>query len=169
MALRTRDLTLGKDVTLGKRLAFETHRSLPGMSRLVIGDFCNIEDDSRLEAWGGRITLGRNVFVGPQTVIYGHGGVVIGDSVLISMHCRILSSNHTLPDIGTRIRSVPDILAPTSIGSDVWIGGGVTVLGGVTIGDGAVIGAGSVVSRDVPPGAIAVGVPAKVIRLRGNG
>jgi maltose O-acetyltransferase len=44
----------------------------------------------------------------------------------------------------------------------------VTVLGGVTIGDGAVIGAGSVVSKDIPSGAIAVGVPARVIRMRSN-
>lgn len=53
-----------------------------------------------------------------------------------------------------------------NIGSDVFIGANVTVLDGVTIGDGAVIGAGAVVSKDIPPYAIAVGSPIKVIRFR---
>jgi maltose O-acetyltransferase len=48
------------------------------------------------------------------------------------------------------------------IGHNVWIGGGAIVLPGVTVGDDAVIGAGSVVTRDVPPGAVVVGNPAKV-------
>lgn len=54
----------------------------------------------------------------------------------------------------------------TIIGNDVFIGANVTVLDGVTIGDGAVIGAGAVVVKDVPPYAIAVGVPAKVVKYR---
>ena len=52
------------------------------------------------------------------------------------------------------------------IGNDVWMGIGVTILSGVTIGDGAVIGAGSLVSRDVPPYAVAVGNPCRVVRDR---
>ena len=53
-----------------------------------------------------------------------------------------------------------------SIGSDVWIGYGVTIVGPVSIGDGAIIGAGAVVVRDIPAYAVAVGVPAKVIKYR---
>ena len=52
------------------------------------------------------------------------------------------------------------------VGNDVWIGVRTMVMGGVTIGDGAVIGAGSIVTRDIPPYAVVVGVPAKVIRYR---
>ncbi|OQW92808.1 MAG: hypothetical protein BWK78_00555 [Thiotrichaceae bacterium IS1] len=52
------------------------------------------------------------------------------------------------------------------IGNDVWIGTEVIILSGVTIGDGAVIGAGSVVAKDVPPYAVVVGNPAKVIKKR---
>ena len=52
------------------------------------------------------------------------------------------------------------------VGNDVWIGVRTMVMGGVKIGDGAVIGAGSIVTKDIPPYAVAVGVPAKVIRYR---
>lgn len=54
----------------------------------------------------------------------------------------------------------------TTIGNDVWIGQRAMIMGGVNVGDGAVIGAGAIVTRDVPPYAIVVGVPAKVIRYR---
>ena len=53
-----------------------------------------------------------------------------------------------------------------TIGNDVFIGANVTVLDGVSIGDGAVIGAGAVVSKDIPPYAIAVGCPIRIIRYR---
>ena len=52
------------------------------------------------------------------------------------------------------------------IGNDVFIGANVTILDGVTIGDGAVIGAGAVVSKDIPPYAICVGCPIKILRFR---
>lgn len=55
---------------------------------------------------------------------------------------------------------------PIVIGNDVFIGANVTILDGVTIGDGAVIGAGAVVSKDIPPYAIAVGCPIKILRYR---
>ena len=56
--------------------------------------------------------------------------------------------------------------APVRIGNDVWIGAHAVVLKGVTIGDGAVIAAGAVVTKDVPAGVIAGGMPARVIRQR---
>jgi acetyltransferase-like isoleucine patch superfamily enzyme len=54
----------------------------------------------------------------------------------------------------------------TIIGNDVFIGANVTVLDGIIIGNGAVVGAGAIVTKNIPPYAIAVGVPAKVIRYR---
>jgi len=54
------------------------------------------------------------------------------------------------------------------IGNDVWIGHNVTIMGGVNVGDGAVIGSGSIVTKDIPPYAVAVGNPAKVIKFRFN-
>ncbi len=54
--------------------------------------------------------------------------------------------------------------APMTIEDNVWLGGGVTVTPGVTIGHDSVIGAGSVVTKDIPPGVVAAGVPCRVIR-----
>ncbi|MDJ0531155.1 MAG: acyltransferase [Xenococcaceae cyanobacterium MO_207.B15] len=133
-----------------------------------------IEIDSRVEisqgvvldCWGGSIQIEENVFLGPYSVIYGHGGVKIGRDTLIAMHSCILSSNHTIPDSNIPIRSQPDIPLPVTIGQDVWLGARVTVLGGVTIGDGCIVGAGAVVTKDLPPYSIAVGIPAQVIRQR---
>ena len=127
-----------------------------------------IEHGAVLNAFGGSIRLGRDVFLGPHAVIYGHGGVEIGDACLIAMHCRIVSSNHAVPPLGTDIRSQPDLLLPTKIGRDVWLGAGVTVLGGVTIGDGCIVGAGAVVTKNLPPGSISHGVPARVVGWREN-
>lgn len=137
---------------------------VPG--RITLGKYSELSQGVILRAWGGVIELHQNVFLGEYAVIYGHGGVVIGDNTLISMHCRILSSNHEVPARSEMIRSRPDILLPTKIGRDVWLGAGVTVLGGVTIGDGCVVGAGAVVAHDLPSYSIAVGVPAKVIKER---
>ncbi len=132
----------------------------PGL--VALGENAWIESGVVLHAYGGSICVGRNIFLGPRTVIYGHGGVEIGDDCLIAMHCRIISSNHTIAPYGTLIRSQPDIPKRTTIGRDVWLGSGVTVLGGVTIGDGCVVGAGAVVTKDLPSGAIAHGTPAVV-------
>lgn len=133
---------------------------------IVLGDDCQLVRGCILHPYRGRILLGKNVFVGPYSIFYGHGGIEIGNDVLISAHCQILSSNHTTPAPQRHIRWEPDILLPTKIGNDVWLGAGVTVLGGVTIGDGCVVGAGAVVTKDLPRYSIAVGVPARVIRQR---
>lgn len=150
-------VTLGENCDLGPAVVVET-----GAGRITVGDDCSLCAGVVLSAYGGHIQLTRWVHVGPGTVIYGHGGVTIGEGTLIAMHCRILSSSHTIAPFGTPIRLQPDILQPTKIGRDVWLGAGVTVLGGVTIGDGCVVGAGAVVTKDLPPGAIARGIPAAI-------
>ena len=57
-----------------------------------------------------------------------------------------------------------EIAKPITIGNNVWIGAHSTILAGVTIGDNSVIGAGSVVTKDIPGGVVAVGVPCRVLR-----
>jgi acetyltransferase-like isoleucine patch superfamily enzyme len=136
---------------------------------ISIADQAEFQCGAVLRAYGGRIRLCSNVFIGPYVAIYGHGGVEIGENSLLSMQCCVLSSNHEIPELGTDIRTFPDRRLATRIGRDVWLGAGVKVLAGVTIGDGCVVGAGAVVTSDIPPGAIAVGVPARVVRMRVRG
>ena len=67
-----------------------------------------------------------------------------------------------------KIRNAPGTVGkgPITVGHDVWLGARCIILGGVTIGNGAVVGAGSIVTSDIPPYAVAVGNPARVIRYR---
>ena len=134
--------------------------------RVTIGGRTLLERGVLLHAYGGAIFIGVDSYIGPYCSIYGHGGVTIGKDALISVGCRIFSSNHTVPPDPTIIRSQPDLPMPVWIGNDVWLGAGSTVLGGVTIGNGCVIGAGAVVTNDIPPYSVAVGSPARVLRNR---
>jgi len=71
-----------------------------------------------------------------------------------------------LPFVERAAEQDPVTKGPIVIGNDVWLGTNAMVLSGVTVGDGAVVAAGAVVTRDVPPYAVAAGVPARVIRMR---
>ena len=56
-----------------------------------VGDSCELNQGVELNPWGGSIRIARRVWLGPYVVIYGHGGVEIGEHTLVSMHCTILS------------------------------------------------------------------------------
>jgi acetyltransferase-like isoleucine patch superfamily enzyme len=60
-------------------------------------------------------------------------------------------------------------VASVRIGNDVWLGAKVTVLKSVSIGDGAIVGANAVATSDLPPSAVALGIPARVMRIRSDG
>ncbi|MDB6170444.1 MAG: transferase hexapeptide repeat containing protein [Verrucomicrobia bacterium] len=160
--LRRRGVELGSGAMIGAQVEGRCGAARNQRGRIQAGANLRCERGVILNAHGGSIALGEHVYLGPYTVVYGHGGVTIGDHCLIAMHCSILSSNHAVPAFGTPVRTQADVLLPTKIGRDVWLGAGVTVLGGVTIGDGCVVGAGAVVTKDLAPGSIAYGTPAVV-------
>jgi acetyltransferase-like isoleucine patch superfamily enzyme len=121
---------------------------------------------------GARIFPDPELRIGDRTFI-GHGSqftvaksVVIGNDVLIAGGCWIFDySAHPLhPDLRIAGLQVdPEEVRPVRIEDKAWLGKDVIVLPGVTIGEGAVIGAATVVTKDVPPGAICVGNPGKVL------
>jgi maltose O-acetyltransferase len=112
--------------------------------------------------YGYNITLGDNVFLNFNCVILDVVPVTIGDRVQMASAVQLLAADHPL-DAAERA-SGREFGSPIAIGDDVWLGGGAIVCPGVTIGRGSVIGAGSVVTRDIPPGVVAVGNPCRVIR-----
>jgi len=110
----------------------------------------------------GDVKIGRNVWisfaVSGGCYIQGANGIEIGDDALFAPGVKIISANHSLDN-----HDCWDVVPPVRIGKNVWIGTNVVILPGIQIGDGAVIGAGSIVTRNVDPGELAVGNPAKVI------
>ncbi len=110
--------------------------------------------------FGKNIHLGENVFINSGCKFQDQGGVYIGRGTHIGHNVVIATLNHR-EDPSYRADLLP---APVVIGEDCWIGSNATVLPGVTIGDGAIIGAGAVVTKDIPAGMVAAGVPARTIR-----
>jgi acetyltransferase-like isoleucine patch superfamily enzyme len=119
-----------------------------------------------LSTSGGWIKMGNNCTVNSFAVLYGHGGLEIGNGVRISAHVVIVPMNHIYKNPAIPIWMQGETRNGIKIEDDVWIGAGAKVLDGVKIGKGSVIGAGAVVTRDIPPYSVAVGVPAKVIKKR---
>lgn len=161
-----RGLRLDRSCYIGPGVSLGPDHTIAMQGRVEVADSCELNQGVELNPFGGSIRLARRVWLGPYVVIYGQGGVEIGEQTLVSMHCTILSSNHGVPPLGKLIRETADELLPTKIGRDVWIGANAVILGGVTIGEGAVVAAGAVVNRDVEPGAVVAGVPARGIKRR---
>ena len=112
-----------------------------------------------------KIFIGANTYINRNTFIDAATSLHIGRDCAIGPNCYLTDRDHGLnPELPPLQQ--PMVSQPTSLGDRVWLGANVTVLKGVKIGHDAVVGAGSVVTKDLPPGAIAVGVPATVIRLK---
>ena len=110
------------------------------------------------------LDYGRNLHLGDNATIQDQGGVYIGNRVYIGHRVSIATLNHAF-DPAHRADLQPKSV---HIDDDVWIGDGAIILPGVHIGQGSIVGAGAVVSRDIPSGSIAVGVPAKVVGQIGD-
>lgn len=110
------------------------------------------------------IEIGSDVVINSFTHIWGHGGIVIGDRVMIAAHTVIASITHDSE--AENMRFAPVIKKKIVIEDDVWIGSGAKILPGITLGKGCIVGAGAIVTKDIPANAVAVGAPAKVIRYR---
>jgi acetyltransferase-like isoleucine patch superfamily enzyme len=119
---------------------------------------------------GGSLRIGSNTYVQPGCNLNSYlSSIVIGANCMIAPRCALMPYGHTSADVHRPMReqgltSRGDIV----IEDDVWLGASVCVLDGVTIGRGAIVGAGAVVTKDIPPYAIAAGVPAQVIRFRAD-
>ncbi len=126
---------------------------------ICINKALNMEANSLLYAFGGNIHIG-SAFINRNCVIVSKQEICIGNKVTIGPNVCIYDHDHNLRAGASEECFVSDRVY---IEDDVWIGAQSVILKGVNIGKGAVIAAGAVVVNDVPAGAIARGVPAKIV------
>lgn len=178
----------GRGVIMGRNV------TLRHTGKIEIGDRCVIDEYCMLSAQGddsSAITLGNEVLLGRDTVVSTRGGTIeIGAYSNIGASCRIGTTSHVklgkyvliaaYTYIGGAHHRIDRLDVPiirqgflnkggVEIGDGAWIAADVKIVDGVKIGEGAVIGAGAVVTKDIPPYAIAAGIPARVIGTRKPG
>lgn len=142
-----------------------------------IGDHCTI--GALLEAlWGGRISIGKNTYIGPSSIVQSKESVVIGENVIIANNVLIVdNNNHPVnPAMRLKMSACEDFMndelwswkyaesKPIIIEDNVWIGRDSRILKGVTVGKGSIVALGAVVTKDVPSYTIVAGNPAKVVK-----
>jgi acetyltransferase-like isoleucine patch superfamily enzyme len=166
-SIRHPRLRLGRNTYIGARVVVSEANS-GGL--LTIGDRVHLYGDSFVETGhGGSIVIGADTHIQPGCHLHSHlAEIHIGEKVEIAANCAFYNYDHGtaagIPIMDQPLRTRGDIM----VGDGAWIGHGVTVLQGVTIGEGAVIAAGAVVISDIPANAIAAGVPARVVKHRGE-
>jgi PAS domain S-box-containing protein len=160
------DLRRGSQVFIGERVSILGEAG----TSIRLGDRVRLNSEVLLRtSFGGRISIGAKTFVGPRCQLMAYqADIRIGNNVLIGPNSDFFPYDHDVRPgrliAEQALQSKGDIV----IEDDVWIGTRVVVLSGVHIGKGAVIAAGAVVSRDVPAGTVAAGVPARIVKRRGE-
>lgn len=150
------------------QLLYKLNHCLPfsdeynGLLREILGE--NLGEGSTIApplsgAALNMLKIGKDVYVNSNLLAMARGGITIGDHVRIAANVQLISNNHDPYDLNVLT------CKPVEIGAYAWIGAGATVLPGVRVGRHAVIGAASVVTKDVPDYAVAVGNPARVIKM----
>lgn len=142
--------------------------------RLVLGQGAHLEPGVWLTLGPeGRVEIGEGTFLNRNVMVAAIDRVTIGAHSMLANGCFVGDSAHRFddPDLPVTWQGFTS-KGPVTIGSNCWLGVNCVVTSGVSIGDRSVIGANSVVTGDIPPGVIAAGAPAKVIRpieFRGAG
>lgn len=127
----------------------------------AVGPGFEIEPPFRCD-YGANVRLGRDVYINFGCVMLDCGEITIGDGVMLAPNVQLYCAGHPL-NAEERLSGM-EFGKPIHIGRRAWVGGGSILLPGVSVGEDSVIGAGSVVTRDVPPGVVAVGNPCRVRR-----
>jgi acetyltransferase-like isoleucine patch superfamily enzyme len=155
-------LCIADDVELGENIKLAKFINLYGCSigdNTKIGTFVEIQKHAK---------VGKNCKISSHTFIC--EGVTIEDNVFIGHG--VVFTNDTFPratNPGGGLQSEADWkVEPTVVKKGASIGSGASILPNVTIGENAIVGAGAVVTRDVPPNAIVVGNPARILRFLDN-
>jgi acetyltransferase-like isoleucine patch superfamily enzyme len=163
-------LRIPNQMSIGSGVLIDDYASLDvrgGDASITIKDRVSIGRLSTIAAKHGHIELNDGCNIGSYCRVATNSRVTVGASVLIGAYCYIGPGNHTDSGEGSALIEQPmEIKGGVSIGDHSWLGARVTVLDGVTIGKNAIIGAHSLVKDDVPDWGVAVGCPARVIKIR---
>lgn len=162
-------------IRLGDRVVVDDYALLDakgdGPDRgITLGDRVFVSRNVTLGCKCGKLVIGSGVTLGPHTIIHAldQSEVTIGDNVSIAANVYIVGA----PDYRTARNGVPmaqqgfEPGKGIHIGSDVWLGASTIVLDGATIRDGAIVGAMALVRGEIPPYAVALGIPATVRKYR---
>lgn len=159
---RKENLILGEKVEIRDNVEFECANG-----KISLGNKTIILQDVKILSYGGPINIGENVSVNPYCILYGHGGLTIGDNVRIATGTVMIPSNHNYSRTDIPIYQQGETSLGITIGDDVWIGANVKILDNVNVSKGIIIGAGSVVTKSLTEEyGIYGGVPAKFIKYR---
>ena len=138
----------------------------PEADSISIGNDSHISRGVTVRIQKGVVRVGNKVNVGAGSFIYGYGDIEIGNYCLLANQVELITGDHRNDNLDKPMRFQGRAANRITLKEDVWVGVRAVILGGVTIGRGAIIGAGAVVTRDIPEYAVAVGVPARVVRSR---
>lgn len=165
---RADDAQLRDDYEAAQNLLGEFNTSAPAVRGHILrrllgscGERVTITPPLRLD-YGQYIHIGDDTFLNYDCVLLDVCEITIGDRCQLGPRVQILTATHPLDPVERAAGWESG--EPVRVGDDVWIGAGAIVVSGVTVGSGSVIGAGAVVTRDVPPGVVVAGNPARVLR-----
>jgi acetyltransferase-like isoleucine patch superfamily enzyme len=174
----------------GRNVVFGQNVVLRHPHKIRIGDDVVVDDNCLLDAKGAEnrgIVIGNGVFIGRNTILSCKNGdidvedganigfncelfsashVRVGRDTLVAAYCYLIGGDHDFSDASRSVIAQTRKSAGVNVGAGAWLGAGAKILDGVTVGDRAIVGAAAVVRSDVPAGAIAVGVPAKIVGQR---
>ncbi len=143
-------ITMGSDIRLSGQTTISGRPSSTPAPELIVGNNVGIGWQTTI-AVGTRIVLGDNVRIAGRAFLAGYPGHPVDAA-----------------DRAAGLACTDEQSGDIILEKDVWLATGVTVMAGVTIGEGTIVAAGSVVTRDLPAGVLAGGMPAKIIRPLGN-
>jgi len=152
---------------LGEGVVFEPGVLVFHPENIEIGKYVYIGHYTILKGYyKNKMVIGEGTWICQQCFFHRAGGLLIGKNVGIGPGVKIITSFHEEEGLNKPILHSRLAFAPVTIEDDCDIGVGVIILPGVTIAPGTQVGAGAVVDKDLPPYAVAAGVPARVIRTR---
>ena len=130
---------------------------------ITIGDGAFIGRNSILSCKNGDIEIAEGANIGFNCEVFSASRVTIGRDTLLAAYVYVIGGDHDFSDPSAAVLAQSRKSQGVAIGAGAWLGAGAKILDGATIGDRAIVGAAAVVRDAIPPGATAVGIPAKVI------